>query len=181
MQAIVDTEVPKLYRHMLTCIDPPTSPLFPPQEAYIYDLDKQLPAPVHLLQGYPFSYGPALKGGAVPAVACYALLLRSSALGLLKASFSLPADLGPEYTCVDVSLRLQEQGSQVRGPCMAAQQLGSTMPAAGCPGQPAAAFTSSDIADSRSSTLDSSCSMLSVVVALLLTLPANLLATCCRS
>ncbi len=86
-----------------------------PQEAYIYDLDKQLPAPVHLLQGYPFSYGPALQGGPVPAVACFALLVRSSALALVTGSFRLPADLGPEYTCVDFSLRLQKQGSQVSG------------------------------------------------------------------
>ncbi len=84
--------------------------------AYIYDLDKQLPAPVHLLQGYPFNYGPALKAGTVPAVACYTLLVRASAVAIMREAFNGSADLGPEYTCVDFSLRLHKQGSQVRRP-----------------------------------------------------------------
>lgn len=82
------------------------------QMAYIYDLDQELPVPVKALQGFPFMYKQATEAKVVPAVGCQALLLRATAVPALKLSLT-QSNIGSEYSCVDVSLRLATDGKQV--------------------------------------------------------------------
>jgi hypothetical protein len=78
-------------------------------------MDEQLPTPVDALAGYPLTYARSLQPRRVDATRCTSLLVRREALALVGGAFG-SAELGPEYSCVDLSLRLQEKGLQVRRP-----------------------------------------------------------------
>ncbi len=82
------------------------------QVSYIPDMDEQLPVPVEALQGYPLAYARALQPRRVDGTRCMTLLVRREALMAVSGAFQ-EAELGPEYSCVDLALRLQEKGNQV--------------------------------------------------------------------
>ena len=93
------------------------------QLSHLFGLDREVPVPVPLFEGYPYNYAPvhassSSQGGVAGrhellGAACLAYMLRADLVGVAREAIAFEG-VGPSHACMSISLQLREKGK--RGP-----------------------------------------------------------------